>query len=282
MIGPGLESATIEHERNGALLAWYGSTGRDLPWRGTRHPYPILVSEVMLQQTQVQRVIPFFERFLTRFPTVESLAAAPLAEVLAAWNGLGYNSRAQRLHAAAGRIVEDGWPDDVTGLESLPGVGPYTARAVACFALGHTVVPVDTNIRRVLSRWHGEPLAGSALQAIADQDANGSAASAWTQAVMDLASGLCKPRSPQCTACPVTSWCAGPDVYVPPVPQARFEGSARQLRGALIRRLVAGPADLETLSSASGFQTDHVREALVDLEAEGMVEETDTGYRLPE
>ena len=167
------ELPTVEHERNRALLEWYEQNRRELPWRETRDPYPTLVSEVMLQQTQVQRVVPFFKAFLRRFPTVGDLAGAPLRDVLEVWSGLGYNGRARRLHLAAIVIATDGWPDTVTGLNGLPGVGPYTANAIACFAWGADAVPVDTNIRRVLSRWHGEPIEPRHLQAIANADATG-------------------------------------------------------------------------------------------------------------
>ena len=273
---------SIEQERNRALLGWYATNQRDLPWRGIRDPYAILVSEVMLQQTQVARVIPFFERFLTEFPTVGALAAAPLREVLAVWNGLGYNSRAQRLHLAAGEIAANGWPATVEGLTKLPGIGEYTAQALACFAYGLDVVPVDTNLRRVLSRWHGEPLKGRALQTIAGADAGDSTHSAWTQAVMDLGSALCLPRTPRCDSCPVSSWCTGPDVYVAPRSQARFEGSGRQLRGAIIRSLVANPATIDELAAETGFPPVGVHEALEDLVSEGLVEEANSRFQLPE
>ncbi len=276
------ESPTIEQERNRALLDWFTTNGRRLPWRGTRDPYVILVSEVMLQQTQVDRVIPFFERFLEQFPTVAVLAAAPLREVLTAWSGLGYNSRAHRLHQAAVEIDESGWPGGVQELAALPGIGPYTARALASFSLGLDVVPIDTNIRRVLSRWHGEPLDAAALQTIAEADAGESDTSAWTQAVMDLGAALCRPRSPRCDACPVSSWCAGPDAYVPPHPQSRFEGSGRQLRGAIIRRLVTSPTTPENLAATTGFPLTSVHDALDNLASEGLVEANGNQFRLPE
>ena len=131
------------------LLAWYAATARDLPWRRTRDPYAILVSEVMLQQTQVDRVVPRYERWLERWPTVEALAAATTADVILEWQGLGYNRRAVSLHRAARAVAERGWPDDLT---ELPGVGPYTAAAVGNFAFGRDVLPVDTNVRRVQER----------------------------------------------------------------------------------------------------------------------------------
>src|SRR6266542_506281 len=131
------------------LLAWYANHGRDLPWRRTRDPYAILVSEVMLQQTQVERVVRRYLEWLERWPTAEALAAAAPAEVIRAWQGLGYNRRGLNLHRAARRIAESGWPEDLT---DLPGVGPYTAAAIGSFAFGRGELPVDTNVRRVQER----------------------------------------------------------------------------------------------------------------------------------
>src|SRR3954470_24644898 len=168
------------------LLAWFAENGRDLPWRRTRDPYAILVSEVMSQQTQVERVVPRWRRWLERWPTVEALAAAPAADVIREWQGLGYNRRALSLHQAARQIAADGWPDD---LPELPGVGRYTADAVACFAFGRDVLPVDVNVRRVTQR------TGFAF---------GSAAA---QALMDLGATVCLARIPRCGDCPLASEC---------------------------------------------------------------------------
>lgn len=263
------------------MLSWYADQARDLPWRQSSDPYVVLVSEVMLQQTQVARVIPYFERFVSRFPTVEDLAQAPLAEVLTVWSGLGYNARARRLRSAASQISADGWPTTVEGLEALPGVGPYTARAVGALAFGLDVVPVDTNMRRVLSRWHGTPLQGEALQSSAETEARGVSAAAWSQAVMDLGATLCAPRAPQCEVCPVERWCSGPDTYVPPRSQPRFKGSQRQLRGAIMRKLIDGPATVEHLTPITGFDSAATREALRSLESDGLVEQAGENYRLP-
>ena len=272
---------SLEQERNSALLAWYSKHGRTLPWRASSDPYSVLVSEVMTQQTQVGRVVPHYKAFLARFPTVEAVAAAPLRDVIAAWSGLGYNNRAVRLHRAARRIVANGWPDTVSGLEQLPGVGPYTARAVAAIAFGAQVAAVDTNLRRVVSRWHGEPLSGSTLSRIAMGDIAEDAA-AWNQAVMDLGAALCRPRLPRCDECPVESWCAGPDVYQPPHTQPRFEGSLRQIRGSIIRALVREPATLNDLATRTGTTHDMVREAIDQLIDEGLVEQSGDQVRLPE
>src|SRR3954449_9337220 len=146
----------------GRLLRWYEEMRRPLPWRATRDPYALLVSEVMLQQTQALRVVPYYERWLARFPTADALAAATPRDVLAAWSGLGYNRRALALRAAAARVAERGWPDDLT---ELPGVGPYTAAAVGSFAWDRQLAAVDTNVRRVLERHDGERRRPAALAA---------------------------------------------------------------------------------------------------------------------
>ena len=165
-----------------ALLAWFDAHGRDLPWRRTRDPYAILVSEVMLQQTQVERVIPRYLGWLSRWPTVDALAGATTAEVILEWQGLGYNRRAVNLHRAAHAVAATGWPDDLT---ELPGVGPYTAAAIRSFALGEPVLPVDTNVRRVQERTGHRfgPACG--------------------QALMDLGATVCVARVPRCSACPL-------------------------------------------------------------------------------
>jgi A/G-specific adenine glycosylase len=260
----------IDDERNRALMGWYASNGRDLPWRGVGNPYLVLVSETMLQQTQASRVVPFYTEFTERFPTVESLASAALDEVLAAWSGLGYNARAHRLREAARLIAKAGWPDTTAGLEALPGVGRYTAAAVASIAFDRQIAAIDTNLSRVLSRWNGEPLHGAALDAAAEA-ALGDPAGAWNQAVMDLGATLCLPRGARCHQCPAADWCSGPAGYVAPTPQARFEGSTRQLRGAIVRALVAAPRSVAALSRQTGFPVTAVTAAVDDLIAEGLL-----------
>ena len=204
------------------LLAWFAVHGRDLPWRQTRNPYAILVSEVMLQQTQAGRVVPRYRAWLERWPTVESLAGAPTAEVLRAWQGLGYNRRALNLQRAAREIAANGWPDDLT---TLPGVGPYTADAVACFALGRPVLPLDVNVRRVLVR--------------TGTDFDHTCA----QALMDLGSTVCIARIPRCEACPLAQRCPSRGRrYEPQRRQGPFDGSFRQRRSAALRLLLAGDA----------------------------------------
>jgi A/G-specific adenine glycosylase len=196
-------------------LGWFAEQGRDLPWRRTRDPYAILVSEVMLQQTQVERVVPRYLAWLERWPTVEALAAASPAEVIREWQGLGYNRRGLNLHRAAQQIADDGWPEDLT---QLPGVGPYTAAAVANFALGADVLPVDTNVQRIQERTghRFSPAAG--------------------QALMDLGATVCLARVPRCGVCPVADACPSRGRrYEPLRKQSRFEGSFRQRRARTLR-----------------------------------------------
>jgi A/G-specific adenine glycosylase len=213
------------------LLAWFDELGRDLPWRRTRDPYAILVSEVMLQQTQAARVVPRYVTWLERWPSVEALAAAPTAEVIRAWQGLGYNRRALNLQRAAQAVAAGGWPDDLT---ELPGVGPYTADAVACFAFGRPVLPVDVNVRRVLER------TGFAFD------------HSCAQALMDLGAAVCIARVPRCEECPLAAGCPSRGRrYEPLRKQGPFEGSFRQRRGAALRALLDGadPADDEAVAA---------------------------------
>ena len=198
-----------------ALLHWYDRHRRRMPWRAlpgeAADPYRVWLSEIMLQQTTVVAVIPYFRRFLTRFPTVQTLAAAPEAEVMEAWAGLGYYARARNLHACARHVTEmGGFPSDVQGLRALPGVGPYTASAVASIAFGVPTVPVDGNVERVAARIAAvaEPLPGArpAIAAVAarlgeDPDAR-ARPSDFTQALFDLGATICTPRAPACALCP--------------------------------------------------------------------------------
>lgn len=271
---------TVAAARGRALLTWYTAHRRDLPWRHTRDPWAILVSEVMLQQTQVDRVVPRWRAFLDRFPTPEAAAGATLAEILEAWSGLGYNARAKRLHDAARQVVRDGWPVDAAGLRRLPGIGPYTAAAVAAIAFGESIAAVDTNVRRVLSRWEGRPLTGSDLDRAAAAARTGDAGE-WNQAVMDLGATVCRPRRPRCDVCPMTAWCADPGVYLAPPRQAAFAGSDREVRGAVIRHLVGKDwTPLATLTTATGHPDDRVRTAIDALGAEGLVERRSSDIRL--
>jgi A/G-specific adenine glycosylase len=236
-----------------ALLDWYAASHRDFPWRGTTDPYAVLVSEVMLQQTQASRVAARFPHFMARFPTVNALAAAPVAQVLAEWSGLGYNRRALSLQQVAATVAADGWPRDVAGLEALPGVGPYTARAVASLAFGIPVGVVDTNVRRWLLRRFGGPDVPRRLQALADELAgpgrNGDVA-AWTHATMEFGAAICRSRAPRCDSCPIAHACPsrGLAMTVPVPRQPALLGSDRAFRGAILRLLAgsAGHASPET------------------------------------
>lgn len=258
--------------RSEALLAWYRDHARDLPWRKTRDPYRILVSEVMLQQTQVTRVVAAYERFLEAFPTPRHLADASLDAVLSAWSGLGYNTRARRLRDAARVVARDGWPTSAHGLRALPGVGPYTAAAVASIAFGEEVAVDDTNARRVLSRWTGRSLRGGALRAAAQEELTGDPGT-WNQAMMELGAMVCRPH-PSCDRCPVPTWCADPTLYAPPPRQTPFSGSHRQVRGAVVRALQGGAWwTHEELSEATGYAVATVVTAIGSLVADALVED---------
>jgi A/G-specific adenine glycosylase len=226
----------------GLLLGWFAEHCRDLPWRRTRDPYAILVSEVMLQQTQVERVMPRYLAWLERWPTVSALAAASPADVIREWQGLGYNRRGLNLQRAARRIAADGWPDDLT---ELPGVGPYTAAAVLNFAFGRDVLPVDTNVSRVQERTgHSfSPAAG--------------------QALMDLGATVCLARIPRCGVCPLAAGCPSRGQRFEPLrKQSRFEGSFRQRRAQTLRLVAESERRLSELD----------REAVEALARDGLVE----------
>lgn len=213
------------------LLVWYEDNKRPLPWRETTDPYAILVSEVMLQQTQVDRVIPRWHAWLERWPTVEALAAASPGDVIVQWQGLGYNRRAVSLHRAAQHVAAHGWPDDLT---ELPGVGPYTEAAVGNFAFGRDVLPIDTNVRRVQERT-GELFDGSCAQAL-----------------FDLGATICLARIPRCGECPLAAECPSRGRrYEPLRKQSKFEGSFRQRRALALRAVAAGeqPSDGDALVS---------------------------------
>jgi A/G-specific adenine glycosylase len=234
-----------------ALLTWFATNGRDLPWRRTRDPYAILVSEVMLQQTQVERVVPRYLEWLECWPTAEALAAVTPADVIRAWQGLGYNRRALNLHRAAQVVAARGWPDDLT---ELPGVGPYTAAALANFAFGGAVLPVDVNVRRVQER------TGSAFGPES------------AQALMDLGATVCLARVPRCGVCPLAAGCPSRGRrYEPLRRQSRFEGSFRQRRAATLRLVAERERPVAELDS----------EATESLAADGLVVLRDGVAALP-
>jgi A/G-specific adenine glycosylase len=253
-----------------AVLAWYDEHGRDLPWRRTRDPYAILVSEVMAQQTQIARVLERYDRWLQRWPTAAALAAATPADVLTEWVGLGYNQRALRLRSACAIVARDGWPHDSTGLRALPGIGPYTAAAVASFAFGERVAAVDTNVRRVAARLGSEPAA--LLPPVRHAD--------WNQAAMELGARVCTARAPRCDTCPAAAWCpsrgrvAAP-VRAPRATRQRFEDTDRWARGRVIAALAAGdglPAQVAP---------ERLARVLAGLERDGLVERGPSGVGLP-
>jgi A/G-specific adenine glycosylase len=222
------------------LLEWYDAEHRDFPWRGVIDPYAVLVSEVMLQQTQASRIAERFPAWMDRFPTAASLAEASPAAVLAAWSGLGYNRRALALQRCAVAVTRDGWPRDVEGLQRLPGIGPYTARAVASLAFGQPVGVVDTNVRRWLLRRFMVPDRPRELQGLADALASGPGdPAAWTHASMEFGAAVCRARTPRCAACPIRRGCPSRRVAVRvAVPrQPAFHGSDRAYRGTLLRLL---------------------------------------------
>jgi A/G-specific adenine glycosylase len=249
-----------------AVLEWYERSRRDLPWRRTTDPYAILVSEVMLQQTQVARVVPRYLEWLARWPSAASLAAAPRGEVLAAWVGLGYNRRAVALHEAARVVARDGWPSD---LRTLPGVGPYTAAAVASFAFGAEVAAVDTNVRRVAERI-GRGAPETLLPA--------GRAAEWNQAAMELGATVCTARAPRCDACPVADWClsAGRPVARPSAARRaeRFEDSNRWVRGRVVAALAAGEG------LPSDIAPERLERAVAGLLQDGLVRRAEGGLAL--
>lgn len=261
---------TPQQARWTALAAWYRGAGRRLPWRGSPDPWVVLVSEIMLQQTQVSRVVERFGAFIDRFPTPTALAAASRQDVLAAWSGLGYNRRATRLQDAARQINETGWPTTPDRLRTLPGVGAYTAGAVASFAFGRDAPAVDINVRRVLSRWLGRVLSPAEARHVAADLLPANEAHTWTQAIMDLGSSTCTATDPACHRCPCEPWCDGADIVVRSRPQGRFEGSRREARGAIVRALSdrgrVALADLE-----GSISLDRLEEAAADLVAEGLI-----------
>lgn len=266
------------------LLGWGLARLRDLPWRHTRDPWAVLVSEVMLQQTQVPRVLPKYLAFVDQFPTPEVCAAAPLGDVLRCWQGLGYPRRARNLHAAAGEVVRrGGFPSTLDGLLALPGVGPYTARAVLAFAFEADAAVVDTNIARVFARVVGRRLTAREVQGLADEALLAGEAWAWNQCLMDLGAVLCRPSSPGCSECPLAATCAwrGSNVLDDPAigsagvsgRQAPFEGSDRQARGRLLRALGHGPVVVTDLPGVIGRPPGDVERLVAGLVADGLVVE---------
>jgi A/G-specific adenine glycosylase len=243
-----------------ALLGWYANARRDLPWRRNPNPYSVLVSEIMLQQTQIDRVVPYYHSFMTRFPSLESLAEGPRSEVIRLWGGLGYDRRAVNLCDLACAVAErfDGClPSDKAALLSLPGIGPYTAGALLSIAFGRDEPALDTNVRRVLGRHEfGQPPSEAELRAAAVAMLPAGRAAEWNQALMDLGATICLSRHPRCLICPIRGDCRSPgerSIRAATRPrQAPFHSSRRYYRGRLLdelRRLPAG--EQQPLSSIS-------------------------------
>jgi A/G-specific adenine glycosylase len=286
---------------NAALCAWFAAEGRDLPWRRTREPWAILVAEVMLQQIQVARAIPFWEAFLVRFPTPAALAAAPLAEAIRVWGDLGRYRRVVNLHRTARILVErhaGAVPDDPAVLVTLPGIGAYTAGAVACFAFERDEAFLDTNIRRVLHRLFLGPEAPKtgrdrALEGIASRVVPPGGGWSWNQALMDLGATICTARKPACERCPVAPHCRARPTIADTLttaeasrkdagrPAYRYEGSDRYYRGRVLAELRALPlepdAAIPLVALGQGvrpdFSDDHVpwlRGVVASLERDGL------------
>ncbi len=278
-----------------ALSPWAEGARRDLPWRRTRDPWPVLVSEFMLQQTQVPRVVPRFEAFMAQYPTPAATALAPVADVVRAWAGLGYNRRAVSLHRAAGEIVDRHGgviPATLAELVALPGVGPYTARAVLAFAFEADIGVVEVNSARVLARAAaGRSLAPAEAQALADALVPAGEGWAWNQAMLDLGATVCVKTAPRCGSCPLQLCCAwagaGPDPAVGSAgaggTQSAFAGSDRQGRGRLVDALRAGPVALAGLAEAAGWPAEPERAERMasGLVADGLAVIVDGALCLP-
>lgn len=280
-----------------AILAWYAAHGRTLAFRATADPYAVLVSELMAQQTQAARAAEAWVAWMARWPTVADLAEASVADVVRAWAGLGYNRRALALHRAAKAIADEHGgrvPDDLAALERLPGVGSYTARAVAAIAFGRPVGAVDTNVRRVLGRVAGLAGAGigtRAMQALADAVVPERAAASWTHALMDVGAGPCAPREPRCDVCPAAPWCrfaagerASSSAATPPRRRATppFASTNRWLRGRVLdlARSAEEGAWRPYPNAIGTHPASAVREAVEALAREGLLEARETAEGL--
>ena len=278
------------------MLDWWEGQRRELPWRETRDPWAVLVCEVMAQQTQVARVAERWGPFLERFPSPTACAQAPVAEVLRWWSGLGYNRRALDLHRCATEVVARHGghvPSTLPELLVLPGIGPYTARAVLAFAFEEDAAIVDTNTARVLARWEGRRLTAREAQDAADAALAPGSPWSWNQAMLDLGARVCARREPRCTECPVADRCGWALAGRPPPDpadgsagvgrgQARFEGSERQGRGRLVEALRHGPVRVEEVARVAGWSGEPERAAqMVErLVAEGLVAQDGPELRL--
>lgn len=279
------------------LLRWYRTHGRDLPWRTTKDPYAILVSEVMLQQTQVDRVIPKYRAWLKRWPTLEKLAAAPTRDVLQLWSGLGYNRRALYLKRTAETVVRDyggRLPNHHEILQTFPGLGPYTSRAVSVFAFGHPTAMIDTNIRRIFQRVFFWPrvVKEKTLQSVAEVALPSRAPDTWHHALMDLGARVCVSGRPACEMCPLQPVCrAYPKILRPPrreteSAQASFKDSNRFWRGRIVALLVSMPNLSEVkvwqrLQTFGKLPRRRLRTLLEALARDGLIQSHQKTWRLP-
>ncbi|MEI8392015.1 MAG: A/G-specific adenine glycosylase [Actinomycetes bacterium] len=283
-MGRSLKVASSVSDHTGlheSIFSWITPRLRQLPWRDTRDPWHVLVSEVMLQQTGVNRVLPKWQMFVDAFATPADCAGAPLGDVLRLWQGLGYPRRARNLQAAARGIVEqhDGLtPSTLDELLALPGIGPYTARAVLAFAFESDVAVVDTNIARVLARFHGRKLKLREAQQLADDWIPAGESWLWNQALMDLGATVCKPQ-PLCEGCPLLDRCSWRGIGDDPsvgsagvsVAQARFEGSDRQARGRLIKQLGECAVPIHAVAEIMDRPLATAERLVVNLVDEGLV-----------
>lgn len=278
-----------------AILAWYAERGRPLAFRRTRDPYAVLVSEAMAQQTQAARAAEAWERWMVRYPTVKSLASAPPSDVLRQWAGLGYDRRALALWRTAQIVFDrhDGRiPHHLDQLQALPGVGPYTARAVAALAFGAVVGAVDVNVRRVLGRMvagDATVLSATAMQDLADASVPPDDPGGWTHALMDIGATVCRPRKPRCGECPARPWCryATSPASVDEAPARHaareatvpFPATNRWLRGRLMTRLraEADPGWAVIEAPLGVHDAAAIRGALRDLAHDGLIELHDDG-----
>ena len=256
------EPPRLAADRVHLLLDWFDREGRPWPWRATRNRWHVLVAEVCLQQTQVSRAAGHVEQLVRRYPTPADMAAAPLGDVLALWQGLGYPRRARNLHLSAKALAATGWPEDYT---TLPGVGPYTAAALRCFADEEPVVPPDINTRRVFGRLFSDGVPDHTTHPRLRAQAW-----AWGQAVMELGQRTCRARA-RCWECPLQELCpsAGTEQVVASPRQARYEGSMRQRRGVLLKAVTSGecvPRDRDGIAADS-----LLAEGLLALDNEGVL-----------
>lgn len=266
------------HALRRALLRWFRSSRRDLPWRRTRDPYAIWISEIMLQQTRVSTAVAYYKRFLERFPTVKELAAAREQQVLALWSGLGYYRRARMMHKAARQIIKGSrFPENAEALRKLPGIGRYTAAAIASMAFREAVAVVDGNVERVLARLYGQRFGAKAVWEAAGRLLDPQSPGEFNEAMMELGATVCTPRNPECQACPLRRWCAtrGEHARAPAVPrkraQLRFALHQRRRSFLLVQRdssepLMPGMWELPAAGAAMGKQLATVRHAITNTD----------------